>query len=83
MTSPEIVVGSCWVTLFMVVYGLWIASDCIKSISVSQVILVFVIGIDTGKHGTTFPCCKRASALPLALFSCSILQFNLNNKETV
>lgn len=67
----------------MVVYGLWIASDCIKNISISQVILVFVIGIDTGKHGMTFPCCKRASALPLALFSHSILQFNLNNKETV
>lgn len=44
---------------------------------------MFVIGVGTGTHGMTFPCFKWASALPFALFSHSIVQFNWNKKKTV
>lgn len=82
MTSPEIDVGSCWETLFMMVYGIWIANNCIMSVSISQVILFFVIGVDTETH-MTFPCFEWASTLPFALFSHSVLHFRWNNKKTI
>lgn len=82
MTSPEIDVGSCWETLFMMVYGIWIANNCIM-VSISQVILFFVIGVDTGTHNMTFPCFEWASTLPFALFSHSVLHFRWNNKKTI
>lgn len=38
MTAPERDGGSCWETLFMMVYGICVAGNCIKNISISQVI---------------------------------------------